>query len=124
MKQVRVSMDSIRINLCKMDYPSTDSFYDVPTWGFVDKDHFDKMMYFQNELPYGESEVEELIKDKMDKLGAFSMIYQFNARFRNQNDYVRMVVIINNGPGLREISWFDAYIKYPVLKVICKIYNN
>lgn len=50
-------------------------------------------------------------------------LWEFNAPNKNLDGWIRQVAILGE-PNLVKISWFEARIKFPVLKYICKYLNK
>jgi hypothetical protein len=66
---------------------------------------------------------------QMIKMAGGQLSWQYNAVNQNMNGWIRQVVFLggtNNYPdsGLHILTYFDVYVKLPVLNYICKILNR
>lgn len=126
---IRISMGKIAISTRTSDrWGQTIKYWQVNDWAYIEENRYKDLCYFEEPLK-NETDVEyvtETIKEKLRRLHAYSVVYQFNAE-KKKGEYYRMVAIMNNkdlANRIQEVPWFDAYVKVPVYSLICKVANK
>ncbi len=100
-------------------------YWSVNEWGYVTDERFFELLEFESYVPaFPRAMLEEVLKKRLKWSGGVTC-YQFNAS-RGRDEYIRMIAILNNKDKdkLRRTSWIEAYIKYPIYSMICKIANR
>lgn len=141
---IRVSCGPISLYSYKTDdfrRGPAQTKWGVNSWAYTSLDLFNKLRHFQSEPTDTElrlirlrnpeaKTLDELtliaLRERMDSVSAFTPIYQFNANNPNFDGYHRMAVGLasnNKDRELRYVNWFEAYVKYPLLKAVCKVLN-
>lgn len=139
---IRVSNGPIRISRYADDrWGRPTKYWSVNDYGYIGYDMFQDIRFFESKPKPSErlylsvvghdvSSEEDFLraayKERMDRLRTTDRVYQFNA-MRNPKDdsYIRMCAILcNDTPDkLQYCPPFDAYVKYPFYRAICRVAN-
>lgn len=122
---IRVSDGPIRISKTTEDrWGRIVPYWSVNPWGYIGFDQFMKIRHFEEKPSKIPFLLEQEITHKL-KFSYGTTVYQFNAvPSIKKYDYIRMCAVMNGGNVIQYCSWFDAYVKYPLLEAICDIANR
>ena len=126
---IRIAMGGIRITTKTTDrWGLPITYWQVAPWGYVDFELYSKLMHYQDPTTMPsllEPTLEHVIAAKLKLLNSQSQVYQFNAlKSAAKNQYIRMFAVLHDpyvNNHIKYVSWFDAYVKYPLCLAICAV---